>query len=413
MLEQNLDVYDSEMHSNPKQVVQWILEILGLMPGATIPLVHAFWGSSGIGKTTLLDALGSANELTALILGKWDARITSAADLMQQILAKIAQSTERRKIVLIDNLDALLRQEDGSDFFDFEHLVIRNLVERNDTLIVVTSQSELRQWREYEVRERLHSIHLLPLAASEIEPMDSYSAEQIYALTLGHPQVIQWLRDAPNLTEQALAQKARDHFFQELADETQPLARASCLFPMFDVAMLRLVLPSQAENASEGFYIHFLERIRDLAGAGLIYWNAESGSYRYADNSVRCLCARALFYEQPDEFRRIHQIAFDYFQSDALRATYLHFCFVSAIYHLAYTIAAQASAPVGASCLEWVRAHQEQWIGADWDAVISAWETGQGDAGTLEEIKSLLGSEAFAEISRALQESKHKFALPA
>ena len=114
------------------------------MTDRTGMLLLNFWGSRGNGRTTFLQ-VGQEQLLRSPDMGlacAWDASQIQLAELSTAIRNAVAARDEKFKLVLIDNLDSLiLRDADGSDFFEFESKVILPLVEKEDTLIVTGSRS--------------------------------------------------------------------------------------------------------------------------------------------------------------------------------------------------------------------------------------------------------------------------------
>jgi hypothetical protein len=125
--------------------------------------------------------------------------------------------------------------------------------------------------------------------------------------------------------------------------------------------------------------------------------------YRHYDSTIRRLLARGLRHQQPADFDRIHRSAAEYYQLEARRATYLHHHLVSALYHLAQAHRSEGPAAVGERCLRWVQERSKSWIGADWNAVARAWQTGAGDVTVVDELKELIGSEVYVQITQLLK----------
>ena len=174
------------------------------------PALLTFWAGCGGGKTTLLRLLRElySNEGDATPLGPWDARSLSHDVPAQEVLAVIEGAPpEKKKLVLLDDLDELLRTDDGEPFFAFEWEVIRKLLERGDTLIVATSRAPLIQWRDYDVRVVAENIHIPSLSREEVAEWAEarqLDPERAFAISLGHPLVLAWFQEQPDLSQDCL-----------------------------------------------------------------------------------------------------------------------------------------------------------------------------------------------------------------
>jgi hypothetical protein len=403
-------VLEYKNHEERGDIIARVQDALGHLPSSIALALWAVWGSRGIGKTTLLQILQTRlrADTSVNVLGLWDLDQVDAYRFGKHLFDLLTQNADsRKKVVLLDNIDALLRDNEGAAFFDFEHDVIRVLLERNDTLIITTSRSQLRQWREPEVTARLAAYQLRALSVDQIHQVANeinFSAEQIYATTLGHPQAIRWLRDNPDLSASEIAQKAQTYFFAGLSEAANEFAQLCSSTFIFDIAVLRKILAQTQNDNGAGSYAAFLEHIRELMRVGLVFWDVESGFYRFADNAVRQLCARAFQHQDPARFLAIHSIAATHYQTEAQRVTFLHSSFPSAIYHLASAVSSTAEART--RCLQWVRENISNWIGADWDKVLEWWETGVGDPTIVQEIQQLIGMETFTQVSQLLKDAR-------
>ena len=162
-------------------------------------LLLTFWGSKGCGRTTFLNVVKEKFSMNSKvgIAGFWDASRNQASDLSSAILKAVNNQDAKQKLVLIDNLDALLKT-DGGDFFEFESGTILKLIERGDTLIVTSSEIEIHFWQEYDVRERQKNYQLIPLKANELEGIlneTDIDDDHAYQMTLGHPKILEALLD--------------------------------------------------------------------------------------------------------------------------------------------------------------------------------------------------------------------------
>lgn len=395
------------------EVAQHTVETL--LENSALRLLN-LWAARGGSKTMLLQQMGERLDAVegSSVLGLWDLETGDAVQIQREVLSAVEAAKSAKKVVLLDNLDALLRGDEGEVFFHFEEETIHRLIEREDVLIIVTSEIELRQWHEYDVRAAQKSYRIPPLTAEEVAPLATKWAippEHAFELTMGHPQALEWLRNQPDISEEELAAKSQDYFLDGLSTESRRLALAACLLPSFDVAVLRRVLPPDqadpstefSESESTGMYLDYFDQIRELMGAGLVAWDIESGAYRFTDGAIRRLLARSVRLGQPETFDHIHREAADYYSAEARHAAYLHYSLVNAIYHLAQAHRSEGRPKVARRCDEWVQSNLKRWIGADWAAVIRTWQTGIDDDSLKEEIQALIGLDAFSEITRLLE----------
>ncbi|MGC8947201.1 MAG: hypothetical protein ACP5N6_13710 [Anaerolineae bacterium] len=224
--------------------------------------------------------------------------------------------------------------------------------------------------------------------------------ERAFALSLGHPHVLKWLEERPDLPLEEIDRRVAILFLDGLSEKTRQMAEVASLFPAFDLAVLRPPLVS--EEDAESFYGEYIERLEELMQAGLVAWGGEVGAYRFREGVVRRLLARGLRRRDPERFSHIHRVAADYYRQEAMRAAYLHRTLVSALYHTAWAHSGEENR-AGARCTRWVEETLGMWLSAPWDKVLRAWETGAGDEATREELRELIGPDAFERITRLLE----------
>lgn len=377
-----------------------------------IPLIWNFWASRGGGKTAFLLELQKyfTSRLDLTLLGMWDAQSMPSEQLIAEISAPLTGlTTGQKKLIFVDNLDALLRQGDSEAFFTFERDVVLQLMGREDVLMITTSQVELRQWHDSEVRARQINYHLPLLSPDEVaEKVQAWHLDpgKAQTWTLGHPQLLSWLRVCPEIEESALVEKAEAYFLEGLSEARRELASKVSLFPVFNVAVLQEISPDDAGKESEGFYTRHLDAIRELGRVGLVSWDGEAGAYRFTDSAVRQLLSRSFKQHHPEEFKAIHTRASGYYKTEASHASYLQYNLVSAVYHLAQAHSDRSTKEIASLCQTWVQESLGSWMGANWSAVIQAWETGSGDIGVIDEMSTLMGKEVFDLVARLLRESK-------
>ncbi len=393
------------------ELIKLCLDVLArLTQTAEIRLLD-FWTYRGGGKTTFLHRLKAAlDRPDVAVIGLWDVAVSEMEYLIREILQALEISPLQKKVVLLDNIDHLLRIGNGESFFEFERRLILPLLERNDVLIVTTGKLSLLPWGEYDVRICRESHLIRALNQQEVIQLAelwSLDAQRLFELSLGYPQVLSWLQQEPHLSVKILAQRITDYFLADFSPAERELAAATALLPAFDVAVLRKVLPLAGQETEESLYAAYIDHIRSLLAAGLAAWNMNVGAYCMMNSTVRRLLARSFQVLYPERFKEIHKAATDYYQSEARYAGYLHRTLVSALYHTACVQSTQAGTDVGEFCKRWVEDHIPGWDGADWKAVLRAWENGAGDIALREELEVLLGIEVVAEITQLLTQAQH------
>jgi hypothetical protein len=370
-------------------------------------LLLNFWGSRGSGRTTFLQAAQKRllRNPEMSLAGEWDASLMNVAELSTAIRNAISVQKGKYKLVLIDNLDSLLMHDaDGSDFFEFESKVILPLVEKEDTLIVTGSQIEITLWQEYDVRVRQENHQLPPMKADEIKEVlqgESINEQRAYEITFGQPKMLELYMAHPDWTEKEISQHAREYFLEGFTDEIKELAYTASLLPLFNTFILRKI---QKKNTADNnsLLMAYNDQVNELTRRWIVRYDTQVGAYRFTDSSVRRLLAQNFKLQDPTRFEGTHKIIADYFMEEAGGVSYLSQVFVSAIYHLAQS---KCSLPIetrGATCLEWIKTMKLTWLGARWDQVLKAWETGAGDYATREELTTLIGSKSFSKITAIL-----------
>lgn len=401
-------VHDGQMWI---ELMEICVRALAKLPGSGETRLLNFWTYRGGGKTTFLHGLMTALAAPDVaIAGLWDAATLEIERSIQEILHVVETLSEAKKVVLLDNLDHLLRVDDGNRFFEFERQLVLSLLEREDVLLITTSQIPITQWREYDTRIHQEN-HLIPaLNADQVKQlaeMWSLDAVQLFTLSQGYPGVFSWLRENPAVTDIDLAQHLQVDFLADLSAKTRELAAVASLLPVFDITILRDIAPIEESTELESLYADYMERLREMLRLGLVAWDMHIGAYRFCNAAIRCLLARSFQILYPGDFERVHQQAATYYQAEARRAGYLHYVLVSALYHMAWTRYVENPLTVGNNCLNWVHENIGMWMGADWKAVLKAWQDGAGDKLVREELQVLLGEKVMNEITQSLDGAKH------
>jgi hypothetical protein len=375
------------------------------------PALITFWGNKGVGKTALLEHIAhnlSANDYVEIvdIRGIGEFSLEQIKQTLKQKMLGVSQ--DKTAIVLLDDLDELLRKDKGSQaFFDFERNTIQPLIEKGNVLILCTSQIELNQWREDDVRIRQVNHQIPPMTSDEVVAILSdtkIGAKEAYRLTFGHPKVASWLKEDPTLSGRQLASKAWTYFLEDIPADALSIAEIAYQLPIFNIFILQKTYETLI--GGQLGYLNCLERIKEYIRRGLLYWDVSIGSYRFTDSAVRRLLARHVLYKDPAKFDKVQHIASEYFQSEARSPGYLHMHFVSAIYHIAQAGRKLSPPAAGHQCLDWVQSNRGLWLSARWTEVLSAWQSGAGEPGVSEEIQDLIGSKQFNAITREIKEAR-------
>jgi hypothetical protein len=372
---------------------------------AKAPVVLTLWANRGGGKTTALQWL--AHELSAKpefhVVGLWDLCPMPLEEISAVVTSDLTEAAPHtRHVILLDNLDRLLL-EDADRFTHLEDIVKASLTRGNLTFIATSSVKQL-EWPDYVVRERQDMFHIPALSANDLTALADAAgrdASQLTTLTFGYPIAVRWLLDLPELDKPAYWEKIEQHFNATQSAKAAELARVASLLPLFNVAVLRLMFVDEG-TASEGLYADYLERLLELATAGLVEWDNDAKCYRFADGVVRCLLANSFEQHHPNAYQRIQDIALRYFQSEARRISDLSYNLLSVLYHLAQIQRVSGSAQPGEACLQWVYDNRSSWNGADWKRVQKAWKSGANDAMLVKELRTLLDKTAYQQITRLL-----------
>jgi hypothetical protein len=376
------------------------------------PLLFIFWGSRGSGKTEFLNAVREklSDRPDVEILGFWNASEFTSITLSDSIKASDDKAGSGTRLIFIDNLDAFLQESSGTELFDFESNRLLPLIERQDTLIIAGSQVEINVWQEYDVRVRQENHQLGPLSLAEIQEVlrgTDIDADRVNAITFGHPKLVDLFRQHPDWKEKDASQYANQYFLEDLSERTKELTQKASIFPVFDIFILRKIMEAEVEDddqAGGDMLTWYNDRINELTQRWIVHFDAQVGAYRFTDDAVRKLIARNVQLTSSREFARIHQAAAEYYQEEAKNTSYLAQLFVSAIYHLAHVHATKGKENPGAACLRWVKDMQTRWLGANWEQVLHAWESGSGNEAVKDEINLLIGHRYFSKITELLSE---------
>jgi len=376
-------------------------------------------GSRGSGKTTLLGCLAAAladRSPGIHVLGPFDASLCTGdeyAHLIDNAVAALPDAVPR-VVILLDNLDALARTPKAAALYAFEQGSLARLVQQQNITIVATSRTPIT-WRNWEIRSRHVGLVVPYMRKEDITEqalLRGLDPDDAFMLTLGHPQLLQWLFAAPQLSETDIAMRSAAYFLEGLPAATAESATLMSLLPAFDVAVLRLAAPLEGDGVAAGFYSQYLDQVHDLVAVGILSWSADAGNYQFLDSVMRCQLARSFRSQRPDDAYRVHQRVAQDYQSEARRAGVLHLCFVNVIYHLAFAAAVAGAERPGGPALAWVEKNLSAWPEARWTDVMQAWRAGGGDWVVKEELDRLLGADDIARITALLEAGSRTAAGP-
>ena len=397
----------TELLASRQKLLEQIFNAMSTMDQPMTPLLLVFWGSQGGGKTTFLKDAEKrlASEPDVGIAGFWtieDYKKNKFAELPGLILGAIQSQPAKRKVVILDNFEALLEAVTGEDFFDFENKAILPLIERGDTLILAGSQNELNQWQEYDVRFRQCNYHLAPLSLEEVKQMldgSEFDPNVAYRLTFGQSQMLSLHMEEPQWTEEEISHKAADYFLEDLEAAPREIARIASLLPAFNIYILRKIR-SDDQSEDEGLLSNYHDHVNELARRGLIQYDADLGAYRFTDDAVRRLLALNYRFSDPKQYDEAQKIAAEYFEEEAKGAAFLPRLIVSAVYHQAQANRKLSQAKRGDLCARWIRRMRNSWNGANWDQVMSMWESSLSSNELKDELVSLIGEKTFKKITK-------------
>jgi hypothetical protein len=410
------DGYGQQTDISSRQfLIQSIQGALNRLDDPSSPAVITLCSSRGGGKTALLEAIRteSVKDRSVHLLGIWDAAQSQNDDMIQSILAASESApSDIPRLALIDNFDALLLSGDGSAFFDVERELVLGLVERGDTLLVLTSRAELLQWAEGDVMYRQENRWIPPFSPDELITVledSGLDTSQVYGATLGHPQMVAQMNIHPGWSGDEVAEYAYAYFLEGFPDELRVLAAAASLMPAFNVLNLRMVL-GKDNDASDDLLAKHYEQIHQLQRQGIVQWSLDVGAYRFTNSVVRRLLARRSRFQSSqsiDSFERYKAIQLKlaaFFQEEARSAAYLYQHLVSAVYHLAQAHCDSGQTAAAEACLQWVDSNQPAWFSAPWQRVLDAWENGAGEPAVRDEIIQAIGIEGYERITRQLEQ---------
>jgi hypothetical protein len=400
-------LFHTEGLASRQTLLNEISKVMSSMDQSTTPLLFVFWGSRGGGKTTFLKEAEKqlASEPDVGIAGFWtieEYKEDKFAELPELIRSAVQAQPARQKVVILDNVESLFETVTGEDFFDFENKAILPLIERGDTLILAGSQNELNQWQEYDVRFRQCNYHLDSLSLKEVKQMlegTEFDPRVAYRLTFGQPRMLSVHMKEPQRTDKEISHEATDYFLENLEAEPRQIARIASLLPAFNIYVLRKIRRDD-NSEEEGLLSRYHDHVNELTRRGMVQYDADLGAYRFTDDAVRRLLALDYRFSDAKQYDEAQEIAAEYFEQEAKGAAFLPCLIVSAVYHQAQTNRKLSQAKRGDLCIRWVRRMRNSWNGANWEEVLSMWESCLNSTELRNELVSSIGEKTFKKITQ-------------
>jgi hypothetical protein len=362
------------------------------------PQIINFWGGKGIGKTTLLNEISRLDEIKDLqLLGPLDLNDFQDKNLYDLTILNRALHRAQHSIVLFDNVDAAL--EHPEKLLNLEE-AIREFLHENCT-VIVTSQYRIYQWSK-DIKFYQKDFRIPLLTAMDISQMlQKDNVSDKFVFTFGYPQILIWLSNEKS-EEQIIAQKATEYFMESLPVESKNLLFRMSLLPLFNVAALERI--TETTDKQSITYSKYADILNTFERTGLIHWDEDWGIYRFVNSSARRLIATYHLYSDPASYRKIHQLAADYFADEAKRRSYFPCFFVSAVYHLMMMYEDKNIAKRMA--LEWLDHNIQPWMAFDQTAVFNAWESGGKEPDVRLEIQEILTDNNYFDVLQRLSDKK-------
>jgi hypothetical protein len=231
------------------------------------------------------------------------------------------------------------------------------------------------------------------LKGTEIDPNGAYR------LTFGQPKMLAMHIEKPQWTDKEISHKAVDYFLEDLEPEPREIARIASLLPAFNIYILRKIRKDDASE-DEGLLSDYHDYVNELTRRGMIQYDADLGAYRFTDDSVRRLLALDYRFSDLKHYDEAQGIAAEYFEEEAKGAAFLPRLIVSAVYHQAQVNRKLSQAKRGDLCIRWIRRMRNSWNGANWEQVLSMWESGLNSSELRDELVSLIGDKTFKKITQ-------------
>lgn len=234
-------------------------------------------------------------------------------------------------LIMLDTLDALVRQNDTSFYWLEEHLVER-LAITDRVLFVFAGRGELRRWERFQVRRRVNLHRLFSFREQEVGEELGASrpwSRVLYQLAFGHPLTAELLgtqlekqgidlgaEDASiDKVEPGLAAEVLAHVVEEalesLEEPLHPLARPASLLRWLNVEPLRALVETLGLGQADRGDAYYMRIIEALQAQHLLYWHTNKKGYQ-PDPVLRALVSAYLERAQPELFLAVHRAALSF-----------------------------------------------------------------------------------------------------
>jgi hypothetical protein len=365
-------------------------------------LIFNLWGGVGSGKTFALNEIANrAKELEGIkVLGPYN---VSEYDngLLDQLHRETADSGEQsKKLILLDDLGSLVRGGGDENLIpDLEDKLISPVIATGDTIVVITSLHEIRQWRSVEVRMRHRSILIPPLDKGVFRKLVK-DAKLNYAIasekTLGNPKLLEWLASDPSLDIDELDKKAVEFFLDKLEPETRKIARVMSLCPSFNVPAFQRAT-NVVDLRSGNSYFSDLALIKEMGSIGLIFYESRTGMYHFSDPIARSILARSFRREFPEQAAAVHKVLADLFIRESSYVNALSSHLLNAIYHQSWT-AKFTDFSLSNWIDYWFSEMDTIWQNANWNEVNYQIAETLSNKYLLDELRKIVSSEEYSKV---------------
>lgn len=385
-------------------------EVLEQQQQNRILFIH---GGAGTGKTCLSRILVETLKKEANLMYV-PLKQMKTYDAVVKVLTPVLNLEAKQKAVLVlDDIDSLLDIEDGEGFFRFEREVLLPIVEEEKVNVIATSSLNIRTWREYEVRDCVHSMAIPSLGADALRDWAEkigVSFEKAMQWTLGYPQMMAWLEQDSDIARQELLAQFVERNLKDITEDQKDFVLEVSLFPMFNIDLLEKCLGR--EDMSYG---DFVESLRLMIDIGLITWNSEIGAYTFEDARIRRFFSETLQLQLPDKFKALNNKAKEEFEEETRYVSYLDYSLPGYIYHASVCAGLRSNKnwsvwdeneKVGNEIVQWINDRLPDWQGADWKKIRKIWlQEDEGDQEFVKELKHILSETAFVKIAAMFSEA--------
>src|SRR6266487_687211 len=245
-----------------------------------------------------------------------------------------AWSSNNTVLLMLDTIDELIRFDEQS-FFWLEEKLVERLAITGRVLLIFTSRGELRNWKRFQVRQRVDSYRLIAFdsatAGKQIEASQSVS-NILFQHSFGHPLVTEYLgsslerhrvNQAPSSNQlktiEPVAKEVLEKVIDEvltplLESETQlenmaaKIARDASVLRWISVEPLRFLAEKMSRVEHDRGDVYYLDLIAVLQTYHILYWDSNQKHYEF-DSVLRHLFAHFLELAAPVQFASAHLAA--------------------------------------------------------------------------------------------------------